>query len=77
MEDKFREEVYNVDWKRIFADRLRIDRETRCGLESVLSSQRGRIEKIQQILLYAEDAKDALLSEISTADDAEDVLARR
>ena len=75
--DSSRKEVHHVDWKRLFADRYLIDQEIRCGLNRVLTSQEGRIEKIQKIVSYGEDAKDVLLGESSALDDKEDVLARR
>ena len=77
MEQKFADDVSKVEWKTIYAERHHIDRVISRTIDSILSSQTGRIEKYQRILDYGYDAKDTLLRHLDVADEAEDVLARR
>ena len=74
---KFSGNVESTDWKTLFVNRHQIDRFTSATLDSILSSQMGRIEKFQQILDCGYDAKDTLLRHLGVSNDAEDVLARR
>ena len=67
----------NVDWKEVFTQRYRSHRETTRLLNSILSTQVGRIDKFQQIVGIGYDAKDCLLEHLAVDEDAEDVLARR
>jgi F-box protein 21 len=75
--EKLAAKVEQTNWKELYTQRHVIDRHTTQTLNSILSSQTGRIEKFQQILQYGYDAKDCLLWHYSSASDAEDVLARR
>ena len=77
IKEKFRNDIHKVDWKRIFIDRQLINRSTDDALESILSTQSGRIEKFEQVAKYGYDAKDTLLHHMNVGDEAEDVLARR
>ena len=75
--EKYGQEVDQVDWRGIFIERYRIDRETGEILDSILSTQTGRIDKVQRIAQKGYDAKDCLLKQLNVDEDAEDVLARR
>ena len=77
MEEKFADDVVKVGWKRIFLERHYIDRLISRTIDSILSSQTGRIEKYQRIVDYGYDAKDTLLRHLDVGDEVEDVLARR
>lgn len=65
------------NWKKLFSDRYIIECSTTRDVNSILASQMKRIEKVERILGYGYDAKDALLQHLNVGDDAEDVLARR
>lgn len=77
MKEKFAAAAAETNWKKTFAERHTVDRETVGQVDSILSTQRGRIDKTEKILARDYDAKDALLRQINVADDVEDVLARR
>ena len=77
IDEKFKGVVGKVDWKKLFAERHQIDRFVSREIDSILSSQVGRIEKTRRIVEYGYDAKDTLLRHLNVADDADDVLARR
>ena len=77
MEEKFKNDVYKADWKKIFMERQFIDYSTNLALDSILSSQVGRTEKFEHVLRHGYDAKDTLLYNMNVGDEAEDVLARR
>ena len=66
-----------VNWRSIFFERRRKQRDTTGLLNSILASQSGRIDKFQQIVGLGYDAKDCLLMHSHVDDDAEDWLARR
>lgn len=66
-----------VDWKQLFIRRMQIDRTVAATFESILSTQQGRVNKIETILEEGYDAKETLLRCCIVGDDAEDVLARR
>ena len=74
---RFASNVDGTDWKALYVRRHRIDIFTTNTLDSILSSQMGRIEKIQQIIGQGYDAKDCLLRHCRVPRDTEDVLARR
>lgn len=67
----------NIDWKGIYLERHTIDRSATHQIDSVLSSQTGRIAKSANIVGLGYDAKDTLIRHLRVGDDAEDVLARR
>ena len=77
IQKKFVKNVDEVDWKKLFVERHQIDHKTTSLLDSILSSQTGRIEKFQQIVESGYDAKDCILTHLAVHDDTEDVLARR
>ena len=77
MEENFKGDVQKLDWKKVFEERYNIDRLVDRKIDSILSSQVGRMEKFQQVLSYGYAAKDALLRHLNTDGSAEDVLSRR
>lgn len=70
-------DISRVNWRSIFLERRRKQRETTELLNSILASQSGRIDKFQQIVGLGYDAKDCLLMHCHADDDTEDWLARR
>ena len=74
---KYAQSAAKVDWKQLFQTRHLADRAISQELEKILSSQTGRIERSERILVHGYDAKDTLLRHLNVGDDAEDVLARR
>lgn len=66
-----------VDWKKVFSERYMVDRKISHLLDSIISSQSGRIGKAEKIVEFGYDAKDTLLRHMSVPDEADDVLARR
>ena len=77
VEAKYADEVVKTDWKALYTERYRLDQEIDQELDSILSSQNGRIEKVERITALGYDSKDALLRHIHTPETADDVLARR
>ena len=77
IDDKFRDNTATVDWKAIYAKRHQTDKSTSHQLDSLLSSQSGRIAKSETIVSFGYDAEDTLVRHLRTGDHAEDVLARR
>lgn len=77
MKHKFSNNVLQVDWRRIFAERRSVDREISRTVDSIISSQLDRINKSESIVRLGYDAKDTLLRNINVGEDAEDVLARQ
>lgn len=77
MRDKFNGDVNKVDWKGIFAERHNLGRQVSDGISDILSEQKGRLAKAENIVSKGYDVKDALLQNLSVEDSAEDVLARR
>ena len=71
------EDTDAVDWKKLFSERYIIDQQTSHILDSIISSQSGRIEKAETIIAFGYDAKDTLLRNMRVSDEADDVLARR
>lgn len=65
------------DWKDTYVQRRKIDRSVNQQINSILSSQAGRIEKSAAIVDFGYHAKDELVRNTNIHDDAEDVLARR
>ncbi|KAG7008987.1 hypothetical protein G7Y79_00003g008550 [Physcia stellaris] len=74
---KLAENVNHTNWKALYAERYRIDRDVSREIESILSTQTSRILKATKIVDFGYEAKDTLLRHCAAADDAEDVLARR
>ncbi|KAL9129734.1 MAG: hypothetical protein Q9217_001892 [Psora testacea] len=77
VEEKLAEEVGKNDWKQIYAERHKIDRDISRAINSILASQVRRIEKTKGIVKFGYDAKDMLLQHLTSSDSAKDVLARR
>jgi F-box protein 21 len=67
----------SVDWRRLFIERVNIEKSTRRLLNQVLETQLRRFKHINDIAEFGHDAKETLLKECACPDDAEDVLARR
>lgn len=67
----------NVDWRTLYKERLRINYNTQQTLDSIISSQSGRLEKVRKITAYRDDLKDVLQLNLSVPESAPDVLARR
>lgn len=74
---RFAGPIEDVDWKALFRARRLVNRMVREELDSILSTQQNRIQKIQRIAQVGYDAKEELLRQRNCSDDAEDVLARR
>ncbi|KAL4959500.1 Hemimethylated DNA-binding protein YccV like-domain-containing protein [Aspergillus stella-maris] len=66
-----------VNWKGLYISRHLVDRATNRLLDSILTSQSGRIEKFQSVIRFGYDAKDALLRNLYVDSCTEDYLARR
>ncbi|KAL8341276.1 hypothetical protein RB598_003286 [Gaeumannomyces tritici] len=66
-----------VDWKRLWMLRRGQNARVLRLLDDILATKLGRVDKFGQICLLEYDAKDILLEQCRTPDDAEDVLARR
>ncbi|KAL4801880.1 Hemimethylated DNA-binding protein YccV like-domain-containing protein [Aspergillus unguis] len=77
MPTKLSSAISTVDWKALYITRHLVDRSTNRILDSILTSQIGRIEKFQSIVNFGYDAKDTLLRNISIDSCADDYLARR
>lgn len=77
IQQKFLQGVGDVDWKRLYTHRRKVDIETSALLDSILERQSNRISKFKSIAEFGYDAKDTLLRHCRTDDTAEDVLARR
>lgn len=77
IERKFRAPLSAVDWKSLFRERYWVDVQTGRILDDVLGSQCGRIEKVQRIVRFGYDAKDALVRHAGAGEEMEDCLARR
>lgn len=73
---------YNVhlttQWKSVFADKVTQDRAFLSIFDDLLSTQQNRMARMHDIIeTFSYDAKDMLERQLTTPDDAEDVLARR
>ncbi|KAL2824725.1 Hemimethylated DNA-binding protein YccV like-domain-containing protein [Aspergillus cavernicola] len=77
MQAKLSSAVSTVDWKELYVSRHLVDSATGRLLDSILTSQTGRIEKFRSVVNFGYDAKDTLLRNISIDSDANDYLARR
>lgn len=73
---KFALPASSVDWKALFMLRYHIDGSVTRLLDSILSSQTGRIEKFRAVIEFGYDAKDTLLRN-SQVQGGHDYLARR
>lgn len=69
--------VSEVDWKSLFIQRKKTNFYIAQEFDHVVATKLGRSGKYEQICLLGNDAKDFLMEQSHTSDDAEDVLARR
>ncbi len=74
---KFLGSVGEVDWRRLYIRRRKVDADTTKLLDSILECQTDRISRFKSISDFGYDAKDTLLRHCRTDGAAEDVLARR
>lgn len=74
---KFAAPLSDVDWRTLYMRKRRIEHETKQLLDHVIATQHKRIQCINEIAEFGYDAKETLLRECATPDEAEDVLARR
>jgi F-box protein 21 len=67
----------DVDWKEMWLARRRTN--TRIGnlFDGILATKVGRLHRFRDICQFGYDAKDFLLEQLGTPDEADDVLARR
>ncbi|KAL3704217.1 hypothetical protein TMatcc_009908 [Talaromyces marneffei ATCC 18224] len=77
IEEKLRAPPSTVGWKELYAERYFTDWITTKGLDDILSSQSGRINKAQIIIDHGYDVKDTLLRHARASTDLDDYLARR
>ena len=77
MQDKFDGDMNKVDWKTIFSERHVLGHQVSNRISDILSEQKGRLTKAEDIVCRDYDAKDALLQNLNVEQTAEDVLARR
>lgn len=75
--EKLAQNVAEVDWKGIYAQRHEIDRFTTRTINSILASQASRLEKSERIIELGYDTKDTLMRHLQADSNTEDVLARR
>lgn len=75
--NKLADPVSSVDWKGLYASRCLTDSTVSSALESILTSQTGRLEKFRVIISFGYDAKDTLIRNALTGPEREDHLARR
>ncbi|ORY60908.1 uncharacterized protein BCR38DRAFT_442876 [Pseudomassariella vexata] len=75
--DKLRTRASGVDWKRLFTIRLHRNHRVAELLDEIVASRLARLQRTEEICQFGYDAKDYLLTQCRTSDDAEDVLARR
>jgi len=75
--EKFNQEGADVDWKELWLKRRRTNAHIGRIFDAILETKIGRLERFREICEHGYDAKDFLLEQIETVDDAEDLLARR
>jgi F-box protein 21 len=75
--DTVAKEKADVDWKELWLRRKRTNAHIGKLFDGILETKVGRLERFRDICQYGYDAKDFLLEQLQTLDDAEDVLARR
>ncbi|KAK2747271.1 hypothetical protein FQN57_002169 [Myotisia sp. PD_48] len=73
---KFASPAGSVRWKDLYKSRHLIDAATTRLLDSILSSQVGRIEKTHKIVSFGYDTKDTLLRHADAEPEQDDYLAR-
>lgn len=67
----------DVDWKALYVDRRRSNVLAARLLDSIIATKVRRLDCFGRLGALGYDAKDFLLEQASTAEDAHDVLARR
>lgn len=72
-----RKPAVDVDWEQLLRTRKNSDLLVRKTLEGVLATSHRRLENIRTVVDLGDDAREALLKELTLAEDAEDVLARK
>lgn len=77
VESKMNQPPSSIDWKAIFVQRHRVDSESTKTLNDILSSQCGRVQKVQSIMDSGYDVKDTLMRHAHAGLDKDDHLARR
>lgn len=76
-QDNVGREQADADWKEVWLLRKRTNSHISRLLNGIIETKVGRLESFAGICEYGYDAKDFLLEQLETPDDAEDVLARR
>jgi F-box protein 21 len=66
-----------TDWKQLYADRHRTNKEVRLALNAILDNENGRLPQLQKIINSAYDAKDVLLEFFREAKESPKHLAQR
>lgn len=66
-----------VNWRTLYKERLHVNYKTQETLDSIISSQSGRLGKVRSITAHLDDLKDVLRVNLSVPESAPDVLARR
>lgn len=76
-DEKLERPASEVSWKHLFL--LRKRRITRAArlFDGILATKHGRVKSFDEICFMGQDAKDFLLNQARTPDDAADVLSRR
>lgn len=77
IKQKFKGDVGDVEWKKLYLYRKHVDIRTSALLDSILSEQIRRIDKTENISEFGYDAKDTLLRNCRADENANDALARR
>lgn len=77
IEQKFKGNIGDVDWKTLYVFRKNVEFRTISVLDSILEVQVDRINKFEKIAEFGYDAKDILVQQCHTAGAVEDVLARK
>lgn len=78
LEEKLQLPVAQTEWRQLFTQRARLERDLLVIFDDVLRGQQGRYHRIEQISSHGRDAMDVLARvQDHTPDSAPDVLARR
>ena len=75
--DTVANERAGVDWKEVWLRRKRTNARIGKIFDGILETRVGRLQRYREISEYGYDAKDFLLEQSATPEDADDVLARR
>lgn len=78
LQEKLHQPPAQVKWRHLYNERRKIDRKALETFDDMLKTQQLRVQKIEDIVKVGYDVKDLMLDlRDNTADEAEDVLARR